>query len=127
MKNIRCRFGALIALILCLAMMLSACGGLFDNGSDSGNQGGEQSGGEHGDQGGAQQSQVNITEGDFFISLGDTCQLHIDNQDIPEDEIEWLVIGEAVTVSETGFLTAVALGEAKVDRKSTRLNSSHLR
>ncbi len=106
MKNIRFRLGAMIALILCLAMMLSACGGLFGDNGATGNQGG--------DQGGGGQSPVNITEGNFFISLGDTYQLHIDNQEIPAEEIEWLVIGEAVTVSETGFLTAVALGEAKV-------------
>ena len=122
MKNTRLRFGAIIALILCLAMLITACGEAVTAtpGDQTGDiPGTEQPGGETGgetggESGGGQTITINITEGDFFISVGDTCQLHVDNQDIPTEEIKWLAIGEAVTVSETGLLTAVTVGEAKV-------------
>jgi len=101
MKNIRFRLGAAIALILCLALLLTGCdglGGIFNRGGDDNGSTGE----------------FHIVSGDIFLNVDDTYQLYLDNADIPKDEIEWLAIGEAVTVSDTGLVKAVAIGEAKV-------------
>ena len=85
MKNIRFRLGAAIALILCLALLLTGCdglGGIFNRGGDDNGSTGE----------------FNIVCGDIFLNVDDTYQLYLDNADIPIDEVEWLAIGEAVTV-----------------------------
>ena len=101
MKNIKIKFGAAVALLICISLLFSSCSGLdslFGRGGDENEK----------------IKEFNIVSGDIYLNVGDTYQLYLDNVDIPIDEIEWLAIGTAVTVSDMGIVTAVAVGEANV-------------